>query len=95
MTADADPARPAAIATAVGAVLRELRTQRGMSRAELSARTGGAIAPSAIAGYESAYRALKLELLAILCEALEVRVHSVIASAERRANRRGRTAEVP
>ena len=78
------PARPAAFASAVGSLIRELRVRRGWSRADLSLRTGGRITPSSISGYESGYRALKLELLALLCTALGVRVEAVIRAADDR-----------
>ncbi|NIH84020.1 helix-turn-helix domain-containing protein [Amycolatopsis granulosa] len=76
--------QPALFAAAVGDVLRELRTRRGWTRSDLSTRMGGAVSPSAISGYESGYRALKLELLAELCTALGVRVDTVVATADRR-----------
>ncbi|GAA5162856.1 helix-turn-helix transcriptional regulator [Amycolatopsis dongchuanensis] len=82
---DPASARPVAFAAAVGNILRELRVRRGWTRADLSSRTGGLIAPSSISGYESGYRALKLELLASLCAALGVRVEAVIRAADHRS----------
>ncbi|WP_166459525.1 helix-turn-helix domain-containing protein [Amycolatopsis pithecellobii] len=77
--------RSDAFAAAVGNILRELRLGRGWTRAELSTRTAGEIAGSSISSYESGYRALKLEILATLCTALDVRVDAVFTAAERRA----------
>ncbi|WAL63967.1 helix-turn-helix transcriptional regulator [Amycolatopsis cynarae] len=80
---------PAFVATLVF-LLRDLRRTHGLSRSELSARTGGRISPSAIASYEDGHRALKMDTLAVLCAALGQSVRSLVGEAERRVSAFGK-----
>ncbi|WP_236796237.1 helix-turn-helix transcriptional regulator [Amycolatopsis sp. GM8] len=68
----------------MGNILREARVRQGWTRAELSERTTGLVAPSSISSYESGHRAIKVETLVTLCAALDVRIESVFRAAERR-----------
>lgn len=62
--------------------IRRLREARGLSQAQLAARSYGALTQSAIAGYESDHRAIRVSVLWHLALALGVSVASIITAAE-------------
>ncbi|RBM17216.1 hypothetical protein DI005_23310 [Prauserella sp. PE36] len=75
----------AAVTAAVAGVLRELRVRHALTRQELSARTHHLVSASSISAYEHGARAIKLAVLAMLCQALGEPVAAVLNEAERRA----------
>jgi transcriptional regulator with XRE-family HTH domain len=56
------------LAEQVGAALRRARKERGLTLRAMSARSGGAFKPTAVAGYERAERSISLQRFCQLAE---------------------------
>lgn len=72
-----------AFAAALSRVLRESRGRQKLTQADVSARTNGLVSRAALAGYETGHRALRVQDLAVITQALGVDIATVIAAAER------------
>lgn len=59
-------------ADALRAQLREARRRRGLTQAELAARTGGLVSQAAVANYETGHRSLRMTVFWTLAHALQV-----------------------
>ncbi|MGZ5352910.1 MAG: helix-turn-helix domain-containing protein [Actinomycetota bacterium] len=77
-------------ATAVGEVLREIRTERGLSLRQVTVRSHGRFKPSSVASYERGERQISVERLFHLAEVYDVapeRIAAAIAHRWERARR--------
>ncbi|MGZ8606754.1 MAG: helix-turn-helix domain-containing protein [Actinomycetota bacterium] len=74
-------------ATAVGEVLREIRTGRGLSLRQVTVRSRGAFKPSSVASYERGERQISVERLFHLADVYEVAPERVVAAIAHRLER--------
>jgi transcriptional regulator with XRE-family HTH domain len=89
-----DASAQAAWSRALCAQLRDARHRLGLTQAQLSARTGGAISKAALANYETGHRSMRVDIFWALARALDVDPGSLITAAERSAGFTGDT-QVP
>jgi transcriptional regulator with XRE-family HTH domain len=75
-------ARPDPFLVALGAAIRELRHDRGLSQEDLSLRSG--VHRNYIGGLERAERRPSVLTIVRLAKALEIQTSELIAAAERR-----------
>lgn len=87
----------AAFAVAVYTVLKETRKQKKLTQIEVANRTGGLVSKAAYANYETGHRSLRVDVVWVLCLALEVSIESVMQKAAARVagNRSGRASGSP
>src|SRR4051812_7706106 len=65
--------------SAVGGVLRDVRTSRKLSLRQVAIRSGGRFKPSSVASYERGERQLSLERLFALAEVYGIEPERVVA----------------
>jgi transcriptional regulator with XRE-family HTH domain len=65
----------------LGASIRSVRVERGLTLREVAARTHGALRPSSIGSYERAERSLSVHSLVVLAEALGEAPESLLSAA--------------
>lgn len=76
-------------ATATGEVLREIRSDRGLSLRQVTVRSGGRFKPSSVASYERGERQISLERLFALLDVYGVAPDRAVAAIARRLNEGG------
>jgi transcriptional regulator with XRE-family HTH domain len=83
------------LAEQVGTALRRARKERGLSLRAISARSGGAFKPTAIAGYERAERSISLQRFCLLADLYGVPPEVLLARITRASDERQPVSEDP
>jgi transcriptional regulator with XRE-family HTH domain len=77
-------------ASVAGEVLREIRTERGLSLRQVTVRSGGRFKPSSVASYERGERQISLERLFALLDVYGVAPERAVGAITHRLETHGR-----